>query len=211
MNRPLPEAKRGNVEATLRSPGDATYAQSWQRKSIRLPADSYVGTGAYLLTVVTSGRKQWFAQEPVVRACEEELHEAAAREFFELLAYVFMPEHLHLLVQGTEQSSLSRFMKDFKQRTGFHFKQERSEVLWQKSFHDHALRNDEGLEAAAFYLAQNPERRGLASMWHEYPFWGGVLLRDLAGDLKVAADVSHEYGSVRHCWTLLRLLRPSLA
>jgi REP element-mobilizing transposase RayT len=98
-----------------------------------------------------------------------------------------MPEHLHVLVQGTESSRVSNFMKDFKQRTAFHFKRAHGAVLWQKSFHDHALRDNEALEDAASYLAQNPERRGLASQWLAYPFWGGELLRDFAGDLKVAS------------------------
>jgi putative transposase len=139
------------------------------------------------LTLVTEGRKPWFEGEAIVRLCSAELNQAAARESFALLAYVFMPEHLHLLIQGQEQSRLSFFIKDFKQRTGFHFKRDHGEALWQKSYHDHALRNDEGLEDAALYIARNPIRRGLAAEWTQYAFWGGVLLRDLAGDLKVAA------------------------
>jgi REP element-mobilizing transposase RayT len=195
VNDSLPGAKRGSVEATFRSSGEATYSKPWQRKSIRLPADSYVGAGAYLLTLVTSERRPWFEVENSVRACESELHESAARQDFELLAYVFMPEHLHVLAQGQEHSRLSRFVKDFKQRTGFHFKREHRQDLWQRGYHDHAMRNDESLGGAALYIAQNPMRRGLVTEWTQYANRGGVLLRDLAGDLKVAATIRGDASS----------------
>src|SRR5215213_65043 len=56
---PRPSVNEANVEATLRSPNEATYAKPWQRKSNRLPPESYVGNTAYLLTVVTAGREAW--------------------------------------------------------------------------------------------------------------------------------------------------------
>ena len=38
-------------------------------------------------------------------------------------AYVFMPDHLHLVVEGaTAKTDLLTFVKKFKQRTGYLFK-----------------------------------------------------------------------------------------
>ena len=105
-----------------------------------------------------------------------------------MLAFVFMPDHLHLLLLGSETSSLPRFMKRFKQETGYLFRQQRGEALWQKGYHDHVLRREEDLGDVARYVAANPVRAGLVAGWAEYPFTGGRLLdaaRD--GDLKVAA------------------------
>jgi REP element-mobilizing transposase RayT len=109
----------------------------------------------------------------------------------EVLACVFMPDHLHLLLLGSEGSSLARFMKRFKQETGFTFKRRTGEMLWQKGYHDHVLRKEEDLADVARYIAANPVRAGLVAGWTEYPYKGGSLLEGaLDGDLKVAATLA---------------------
>jgi REP element-mobilizing transposase RayT len=106
----------------------------------------------------------------------------------EVLAYTFMPDHLHLLLQGSERSDFVRFMKRFKQDTAFSFKRLTGEPLWQKGYHDHILRREEDLVDVAQYIAANSVRAGLVSGWAEYLFTGGSLLQAaLDGDLKVAA------------------------
>jgi REP element-mobilizing transposase RayT len=99
-----------------------------------------------------------------------------------------MPDHLHLLLQGSDRTDLSRLMKRFKQKSSFDFKRQTGEALWQKSYHDHVLRREEDLNDVARYVAANPVRHGLVADWTQYPYTGGDLL-DVAsaGDLKVAA------------------------
>jgi REP element-mobilizing transposase RayT len=43
--------------------------------------------------------------------------------------------------------------------------------LWQRGFHDHALRRDEDLVAAARYIVANPLRARLVRRIGDYPFW----------------------------------------
>jgi putative transposase len=163
-------------------------SNTWRRKSNRLTPDNYVGPNAYLVTITTQGRAPRFREEMLVLACKESLGKAEVAEHTEVLAYVFMPDHVHLLIQGTDDSRLARFMKRFKQVTGFEFKKQTGEVLWQKSYHDHIIRKEEDLNDVASYIAANPVRAGLVSDWESYPDVGGILLdgaRD--GDLKVAA------------------------
>ena len=165
----------------------------WRRKNNRLPADRYVGNSVYFLTIATEQRSPVFENAELVQACEQALSQSAAVENFELLAYLFMPDHLHVLVQGVDDSILSRFARRFKQTTSYYFKAQTGRKLWQKSYHDHVVRTDEDLIDVALHIAANPVRAGLVREWEAYRFWGGGLLQRAAdGDLKVAATSAAE-------------------
>jgi putative transposase len=181
-----------HVAATFRSP-DCRLSESqppfrWRRKTNRLPRKNYLGANAYLVTCTTDDRKPRFKDAELVDVCVAKLTAACELEQAEILAYVFMPDHTHLLLLASEKSDLARLMKRMKQETAFGFTRRTGEVLWQKSYHDHILRRDEDLNHVARYLAANPVRAGIVKDWRSYPYTGGILLDDSrAGDLKVAA------------------------
>ncbi|BAU72594.1 Transposase [Metapseudomonas furukawaii] len=52
----------------------------------------------------------------------------------------------------------------------------RSGRLWQKGFHDHALRSDEDVKTVARYVVANPLRAGLVERLADYPFWNAIWL-----------------------------------
>ena len=79
-----------------------------------------------------------------------------------------MPDHLHLVLAGAdERADFQRFMANWKQRTGYHFKQQTGERLWQDSYFDHVLRDDEETQRAIKYVLENPVRRGLVSRFED--------------------------------------------
>ncbi len=43
--------------------------------------------------------------------------------------------------------------------------------MWQKGFHDHAIREEEDLRAVARYVVANPVRAGLVQSVRDYPHW----------------------------------------
>ena len=179
------------VAATFRSPETVRPATAWRRKPNRLEPDNYVGPNVYLVTAATANRVQWFVDEGLARKCAEDMTAAAGHESMVVLAYVFMPDHVHLLVQGSELSSLSKFMQRFKQKTAFEFKRETGAYLWQKGYHDHILQTDEDVNDVARYVAANPVRAGLVTDWTEFALSGGTLLDGAwDGDLKVAATLT---------------------
>jgi putative transposase len=145
----------------------------FRHKNIRLPLDRYVGTGWFFVTFCCEGRKrifldsfrgQWFLDNVRQYAI---LHGVAAH------AYCIMPDHVHLLMEGlTASSNLLRFLTDLKQRTGFVYKQETREQLWQKKSYDHALRSSDAPELVAWYIWMNPVRAGLCVQINDYP-WSG--------------------------------------
>jgi hypothetical protein len=46
--------------------------------------------------------------------------------------------------------------------------------VWQRGYHDHALRHDEDLKAMSRYVIANPIRAGLVSSVGDYPHWDAV-------------------------------------
>ena len=87
-----------------------------------------------------------------------------------------MPDHLHLLTSGDEKTNLIKFIKTFKQITGYNFKKTTGRKLWQKSFHDHVVRKEENLNSIAEYIFNNPVRNGLVADYEDYPFLGQIIV-----------------------------------
>jgi putative transposase len=107
------------------------------------------------------------------------LEDAARNAGFRLLAYCFMPDHLHLLVEGSEGSDLAQFMKEFKQASSFDYKRRTERPLWQRSYYDHVLRGPDDLRCALDYILENAVRAGLVDKPGAYPFSGGEVLREV--------------------------------
>lgn len=77
-----------------------------------------------------------------------------------------------VLAASTEASDLQRFMNNWKQRTGYEFKQRTGGSLWQESYFDHVLRDDEETNTALKYVLENPVRKGMVTKFEEYPYGG---------------------------------------
>jgi len=92
---------------------------------------------------------------------------------FALIAYCFMPDHLHVLAAGqSESADLCDFVKRFKQSSGFAYRKIHKEGLWQPGYHERILRDDEASEAVVRYILANPVRAGLTKEVGEYRFAG---------------------------------------
>ncbi|MDO8137948.1 MAG: transposase, partial [Candidatus Brocadiales bacterium] len=91
------------------------------------------------------------------------------------VVYCFMPDHVHLIVEGREAvSDLWQAVVDFKQLMGFWFSKTLPNVKWQKDFYDHILRRDEDLGTRIRYILDNPVRWGIVKDWRQYPYKGAV-------------------------------------
>ena len=148
---------------------------TFRRKQNRLPLDVYRGTAAYSLTLRCAKESLPFTNPEVVRTCVDALRTASDHHGVSVLAYCFMPDHLHLLVQGADRSFVPDFVKDFKQGTGYAYRKWTSKPLWQKSYYDHVLRRDEDVSEVARYIVGNPVRANLVSQARDYLFSGSFV------------------------------------
>lgn len=99
---------------------------------------------------------------------------------FDVYAYCFMPDHLHILAAGSRiDAQMINFVKHFKQNTGFWFHKKFRRPLWQKGFFDHVVRRDEDIRAVARYILNNPVRAGLVRDFRDYPYLGSFVYNSL--------------------------------
>ena len=127
-----------------------------------LRAFDYTGLHRYFLTFCCYSKAQRFLNTPVVELVLVQILRAAGDEQFAILAYCFMPDHAHLLIEGKRDSSNAlRFISRAKQFSGFHYQQRQGQRLWQRYGHEHVLRGDEDTRRVARYILSNPIRGGL--------------------------------------------------
>ena len=102
-----------------------------------------------------------------------------------------MPDHVHLLVEGTSpDSDLQRFVALWKQLAGFAHMRDTGERLWQDSYHDHVLRDDEETWRAVRYVLENPVRKGMVVNFEDYPYSGSDTLT--VEQLKMLWDIPRQ-------------------
>lgn len=132
----------------------------------------------YLITTVVRDRRpifrDWQLASTAARATIEPLVLGQSR----LLAWVLMPDHFHGLLQLGEDATLATVMQRFKGNTAIRVNRllKVAGPLWQRGYHDHAMRKDEDLETMARYVVGNPVRAGLVNRTGEYPFWNAEWL-----------------------------------
>jgi putative transposase len=141
------------------------------RQSPRLGGFAYAGTHVYNLGTVTRGRLPLLDPTTASEAVEA-LDKACDKYSFTCYAYCFMPDHVHLLVASEDGASVERFMRYFKQLSGYAYKKRTGQPLWQTSYYDHVLRAEEAIRPIAEYIWQNPVRRGLVDSPENYSYSG---------------------------------------
>ena len=139
------------------------------------PRWPYSGKYQYFLTFCTDQRGLLFEQpEPVALVLDQILR--SAREWrFEITAYCFMPDHVHLLVTGTTDDADCRaFIKSAKQYSAYYFRRRYGMTLWQRYGFERVIRSDTEAAFTIGYIVSNPVRAGLVEHPTEYKYVGSV-------------------------------------
>jgi REP element-mobilizing transposase RayT len=137
----------------------------------RLPEAAYLGRKCVAFTVCEIERQPCLTSEDVFQMVRQTLTDASGRYGCSVPIFCLMPDHLHVLMLGlSDASQPKRAMEGFKQKSGEWFAKQWSDVGWQKDFYDRIVRQGEGYENVARYIALNPVRAGLASDVYEWPY-----------------------------------------
>ena len=93
------------------------------------------------------------------------------RHGWDVLAYVLMSNHYHLLLQIGERG-LSDGMHDLNHSYAVTFNARHGRInhVFGKRFWNRELTTDSSLQAAARYIVQNPRRAGLVAGLEDYPW-----------------------------------------
>ncbi|MED5239844.1 MAG: transposase [Pseudomonadota bacterium] len=126
----------------------------------------------YHITTVTRGRYLWFSEHDHARTLCRAIQRSDQLSASDTLCFVVMPDHLHWLFMLGDCYSLSHTINMVKsssaRRCGM--------PIWQRGYHDHALRQEESIKDVARYIVANPLRAGLVSRLADYPYWNAAWL-----------------------------------
>jgi putative transposase len=131
----------------------------------------YIGFHRYFLTFCTNGRERVFVSGESVDLVRTQFLRAADDEEFAIVVDCFMPDHVHLLVEGqSETADGRRFITRAKQFSGFYYRKRFGQALWQRYGYEHVLRPQDDTRGFAKYIVENPVRAGLVRSPQDYEF-----------------------------------------
>ena len=141
----------------------------------RLSGISYDHIAVYFITTVALNRAKVFTDQDFAQFVIEALIEIAKKHGFQISAYVVMPDHVHFVASAEEEGAdLERLVKDWKQKTGFAWKQTHKHRLWQKGYMERVLRAEEYTLSVCRYVLENPVRAKLVAHPIDYPLCGST-------------------------------------
>ena len=125
------------------------------------------------MTLNTAERRRWFADPQAARELVAQIPTFFESRHFAVVAYCLMPDHLHLVLEGTsEGADLREVMRIWKQVTSHAWKNRGRGRLWQPGFHDRVLRECDDARGVVGYVVNNPVRAGLVTRMADYPWTG---------------------------------------
>ncbi len=98
---------------------------------------------------------------------ERSLEQARTKYGFQIIAYVIMPEHVHLLLTEPPATTLSKALGSLKLSVS---KQRPQRPFWLPRYHDFNVFSRAKLLEKIHYIHQNPATRGLVPLAELWPW-----------------------------------------
>jgi REP-associated tyrosine transposase len=125
----------------------------------RLPHWSYLDRYRYSLTLCTFERRCCFTEAGLVRDVLSQFLQCGETADFQVLAYCFMPDHLHVIAGGTRATSdMCAFVAAAKQRSARAARTWIRGRLWQPGYYERILRDHDDVTNVIRYVLENPVR-----------------------------------------------------
>ncbi len=188
------DATRREDNGHLRMPGSSKLAEevassdATQMVMMNRPQENLI----YYVTTVTQNRLPLFVEASFIILLYDSLHYYRHKLTFKLLGYVFMPDHIHLLLWPLGEATISDIMRDYKKFTATRIVRQ-AEVenrvdwlnafaeagqttgraenkVWQDSFWDKIIYTERFLRQKLNYIHRNPIRAGLVTDVEKYPY-----------------------------------------
>ncbi|WP_455499984.1 transposase [Gemmiger sp.] len=138
-----------------------------KRKTTKIQEFDYSSVQAYFVTTVAADRKQIFSRIdsggqvelfPIGQAVQRHIdalptHYACVY----VQKYVIMPNHVHMVIfigqnDGQKRPSMNQIMAAFKAGVS----REIGQPIWQRSYYDHVIRNQQDYDEVWKYIDNNP-------------------------------------------------------
>ncbi|USN53501.1 MAG: transposase [Candidatus Nomurabacteria bacterium] len=143
----------------------------------------YIPDGIYFVTIVTHNRIPFFKDSHLANIVISRLQITKNIQPYYLYAYVVMHDHAHFLLRPRYESNISDLMHCLKRNISRsiniiypHLIAEddhprlSTKFIWQKSFYDHIIRDQQDLNHHVNYIHYNPVRDGLVNKPEDWPW-----------------------------------------
>ncbi len=112
---------------------------------------------------------------------------------FQLHDFVIMPDHLHLLLTVTGDTTIERAMQLIKGGFSYRLKKELGYLgeVWQRGFSELRVGDRKSYLRHREYMAQNPVQAGLVDSPEKFPYCFTYLAKQKAQGLKPANFSQH--------------------
>jgi putative transposase len=120
----------------------------------------------HFITFSCHNRAPYLATPDSRTLVERSLESIRTRYRFELLGYVIMPEHVHLLVSEPEEKSLATAIGALKLSIS---KQSPQRPFWQTRYYDFNVYTHNKQIEKIKYMHRNPVTRGLVTKPEDWP------------------------------------------
>jgi putative transposase len=133
----------------------------------------YIPGAAVFITQVVQGRKPVLHDPRVYNLWHTIVKKAQELYPFDMLAYVILPDHFHMIIQPTGEHNFSKIMHSFKPNFTKAYKKvagiQEPLQFWQMRFWDHVIRDDRDMENHLSYIHYNPVKHGLVADPRDWP------------------------------------------
>ena len=135
----------------------------YSRKSARIPNFDYSSCNCYFVTICTYKRKCIFGlpdeRNDFGVIAEEEIKKVPEHYCgIKIDKYVVMPNHIHMIiVLEKEEHNLNQIIAQYKSGVSRRIHQMNAKMeIWQRSYHDHIIRDQKSYEKIWLYIEANP-------------------------------------------------------
>jgi REP-associated tyrosine transposase len=134
--------------------------------------------GTYFVSSRTWESRALFVKEPMCAVFTSALFGYREKGFFLLHAFVLMPDHFHLLLTPSAETTLERGVQYIKGGSAHAIGKELDLrfPVWQRGFSDHRVRDAEDFALHVRYIEQNPVKRRLVASACDYA-WSSAFSR----------------------------------
>jgi putative transposase len=156
------------------------------------PPRYHIEGHVYYITTVIYNRLPIFTRPSFITPLYDSLNFYRYNQQFKLLGYVFMPDHIHLIIWPCGEATVSDIMRDYKKftstriirqaevegidewtiafRKAGHETERSTNKVWQDSFWDVNIYSESFLRQKLNYVHRNPVRAGLVHKPEDYVY-----------------------------------------
>lgn len=144
---------------------------------------NYTKGATYFFTVVTFRRYPILTQPQSIKNLRQAIKSEMQRRPFQIDAIIILPDHIHTIwTLPPEESDYSTRWKNIKSTftktypTKDHIKplgsrkQKKEQVIWQRRFWEHRIRNEQDFENHINYIHYNPVKHSIVQNPTDWPY-----------------------------------------